>query len=440
MKRIRLSVLALLVVLAVGLVGWPPSVVAGAAHSTAAAPAASAQRDDGDGKDDKGKDDKKKDDKGKDDKKKDDKPKGNDGNGVGQGNANAGNGNPGRGLGAWLQAFRGRFLGSGDDDDRGGWQLGRFKDAFPFAYPPGWGARERGDALVLTGAWQGAEYLFQLTRATQAEHASLRDWVASELGRLGAPASGVRFVDYGRTQVAVAPRVNDRDFACPVAYVFLWTQNPAGKNDRQAVGVLSQEPGEPCNPTALNVFVDQYLARLGQGRQPLPLVTPTAPATVAPSAPTRPATATPAAGAWQRTRFFNAFSFAYPPGWSMDRLGDTAHLQGSHDGRAYVMDVVWVRSTPQNGIAQWVRADLADLAALDGARIDYGSQPGAQIAIVPGVRMAGFACPVVRFYVIAENPAGDGPRAFSGTLAQANGQACVPAALEALAYQMLQQA
>jgi hypothetical protein len=46
----------------------------------------------------------------------------------------------------------------------------------------------------------------------------------------------------------------------------------------------------------------------------------------------------------------------------------------------------------------------------------------------------------VRFYVFAANPAGDGPRAYSGTLAQANGQACDPAALENLAYQMLQQA
>ncbi|MCU0510722.1 MAG: hypothetical protein MUC34_20595 [Anaerolineae bacterium] len=437
MDRIRHSILALLIVLAVGLVGWPPAAV------SADAPVASFQRDDGGG--DKGKDDKDNG-KGAKDNKKDDKNKGNNGNGNGQGNSAGPNnesvssGGPGRGLGAWLRDFRSRFL-PGRDDDRGGWQLGRFKDAFPFAYPPGWRAVERGDALALTGTWQGAGYLFQLTRATQVDHGSLRDWVGSELGRLGLPSGSARFVDAGRTQVAVITGVKDASYTCPVAYVYLWTENPAGNNDRQAFGLVSQERGAACNTAALNSLIDQYLARIGQGQTPAPMTTRPAGGASSPPVPAPAAgTATPQGAGWQSTRFFNAFSFAYPSGWSMDRLGDTAHLQGNYEGRGYVMDVVWVRTTPQNGIEQWVRADLADLGALNGARIDYVGQPGAQIAIAPAVRMAGYGCPVVRFYVLADNPAGDGPRAFSGTLAQANGQACDPAGLENLAYQMLRQA
>jgi hypothetical protein len=279
----------------------------------------------------------------------------------------------------------------------------------------------------------------------------LRDWVESDLDRFGGSDDNARFVEAGRTQVAVISGVNDPAYSCPVAYVYLWTQNPAGRNQRQAFGVVSQAEGATCNPTALSAFVDQYLDQVGDGERPLPSVTPTAPATTAPGATVTPAytaapsvtpaaSATPAGAGWQRTRFFNAFSFAYPTGWAMDRLGDTAHLQGSYRGRDYVMDVVWVRNTPQSGLEPWVRADLADLGALEGTRLDYIQQPGAQIAVAPGVRMAGYACPVVRFYVIADNPAGDGPRAFAGTLAQANGAACDPAALEDLAYLMLQQA
>ncbi len=453
MKQLKRIALAVIVILALGLVSWPVAVVAGETGAANSAPVASIEaQGKGPGNDKgKGNDDKSKDDKGK----KDDKGnngnanngKGNNGNGVGNA-SNAGNAGvnatpPGRGPGAWWRAFRSRWFGGLERDDFGGWQLGRFKDAFPFAHPQGWRTVERGDAFVMTGPWQGGEYIFQLTRTVQVDHDSLRDWVESDLDRPGVAEGNARFAEAGRTQVAVVTGVNDPAYDCPVAYVYLWTQNPAGRNQRQAMGVLSQAPGAVCNPGALNTFVDQYLAQIGAGQLPLPLVTPTAPATPAPGATVRPTaapTATPAQTGWQQTRFFNAFSFAYPSGWSMDRLGDTAHLQGSYEGRSYVMDVVWVRNAPQGGLEQWVRADLADLGAPAGTRIDTVQQGGAQIAVVPNVRLAGYACPVVRFYVIADNPAGDGPRAYSGTLAQANGQACDPAALENLAYQMLQQA
>lgn len=443
MQRIKLILLAVVIIIAMGMASWPTPVVA----ENAAAPVASVSTDDkGPGKDAKGKDGKAKDDKGKvnqgkDDKSNDDKGKGNSGNGSANAGAPAQGRSDERGLAGWLRSFRARFLGRAVAGDFGGWQLGRFKDAFPFAYPQGWERRERGDALVLGGPWQGREYLFQLTRTVQVDHDSLRDWVESDLDRLGLTGDRARFVDAGRTQVAVITGVNDSSYDCPVAYVYLWTQNPAGNNQRQALGVVSQAPGAACDTAALNAFVDEYLARVGEGQRPFPLVTPTAPVTPIATNTAPAPTATPAVSGWQRTLFFNAFSFAYPPGWTMDRLGDTAHLQGNYQNRAYVMDVVWVRSTPQNGLEQWVRADLTDLgAAMERVRIDYARQGDAQFALVTGVSISGYACPVVRIYVIADNPAGDGGRAFAATVAQGNGQPCDPAALENLVYQMLQQA
>jgi hypothetical protein len=462
MQQVKRVVLALVLILAVSLTGALPVAGASASASSGAtySAVASFQADDkgpgkGNDKKDKGNDDK-----GNNGKKNDDKNKDNNGNagkgnndkkddnGNGRGNsANAGgatiNANPpGRGLGVWWREFRSRFPGGPAADDFGGWQLGRFKDAFPFAHPQGWQARERGDAMVVTGPWQGGDFVFQLTRTVQVGYESLRHWVESDLNRFGVSRDNARFVDAGRTQVAVITAVNDPGYDCPVAYVYLWTQNPAGRNQRQAMGVISQAQGSACNTAALNAFIDQYLAQIGQGQRPLPLVTPTAPAPSGTPAPTVTPfpTATPGQTGWQQTRLFNAFSFAYPPGWSMDRLGDTTHLQGNYQGRAYVMDVVWVRSAPQSGLEQWVRADLADLGLLQTARIDYARQGDAQIAVVPGLPMAGYACPVVRFYVMADNSAGDGTRAFSGILAQANGQACDPASLENLAYEMLRQA
>jgi hypothetical protein len=462
MSQAKQRVLALFIALAVSLTAALPPAMAATAGSANGLPVSAHQQDDkgpGKGNDGKGKADKGNDDKGKANKGKDDKGNGNRGGAANNGNTGNGQGDsagvtdarngatpPGRAFGLWWRAFRSRWLGGPAGDDLGGWQLGRFKDAFPFAHPAGWQARERGDAFVMLGPWQGGEYVFQMTRTAQVGEESLRDWVESDLNRLGMPDDTARFAEAGRTQVAVVTGVNDSAHNCPVAYVYLWTQNPAGRNQRQAVGVIAQRDGATCDPAALDAFVNQYLARIGAGPLPLPLVTPTAPGATATPAPTAAPAFTPlptpgqAGAGWQRTRFFNAFSFVYPAGWAMDRLGDTAHLQGRYGGRDYVMDIVWVRSTPQSGLEQWVRADLADLGALEGTRLDYIQQPGAQIAIAPGVRMAGYACPVVRFYVIAENPAGDGPRAFAGTLAQANGATCDPAALEELAYIMLQQA
>ena len=435
MQRIKLIVLASFVALAVGLAALPVAVHASSSSEPAASvyvqgkgPGGKGNNGNGKGQNGKGADKKQKDDKG------------NNGNGN-QANNNDAAGGPGRGLGGWLRAFRARWFGEVAGQDFGGWQLGRFKDVFPFAYPQGWKAQERGDALVLSGAWEGQDYLFQMTRSARVGYDSLRDWVASETSRLGVSEGDTRFVDAGRTQIAVVTGVDDAGYDCPVAYVYLWTQNPAGNNQRQAMGVISQTPGASCDTVSLNAFIDAYLARVGEGQRPLPLVTPTAPSTPVLSPTPAPTATRTAASGWQQTRFFNAFSFAYPDGWSMDRLGDTAHLQGQYQNRSYVMDVVWVRATPQNGLEPWVKADLTDLGVSpERAQIDYVRQGGAQFAVVSGVSMPGYDCPIVRVYVIADNPAGDGPRAFVATLAQANGQACDPQALTGMAFQMLRQA
>ncbi len=335
---------------------------------------------------------------------------------------------------------------------QGGWQLGRFKDAFPFAYPPGWAVSERGDAAVLRGPWQGNNYVFQMTRSLQVGAGSLQDWVSSDLQRLGLAGSAVRYAQAGSVQIAVVPGVRDPDYACPVAYVYLWTANPAGKNERQALGVISQEPGSTCNPAALNSFVDNYLTEVQRDQTGRPgngspsqggIASPTASfGTAVPTMIPTPATPSGATGAWERTRFFNAFSFAYPQGWSMDRLGDTAHLQGEYQARGYVADVVWIRDAPQVGLEQWARADLDALGVNpNDVRLDYASQGSdAQIALASGVHMQGYQCPVVRLYVLANNTAAAGQRSYTVTVAQANGQACDANALESLAYEMVRQA
>lgn len=366
---------------------------------------------------------------------------------------NPGNGQPparqgpvGRGPGAWWRDFRSRVFGE-PEDKQGGWQLGRFKGAFPFAYPPGWAVRERGDAAVVGGEWQGEDYVFQMTRTTQVQAESLEDWVTADLDRLDVPHSNVRYAESDRVRIAVVTGIQDPSYECPVALVYLWTANPAGNYQRQARGVISQAPGAACNPAGLAGFVDAYLNRIGaeDDRALRDAATPASSATAAPTAPataTRvPGVVTPAAGAWQRTRFFNAFSFAYPQGWSMDRLGDTAHLQGEYQGRDYVVDMVWVRDAPQTGLEQWARDDLADLGVnAQGLRIDYAAQDdGAQIAVVSGISLPGYACPVIRMYVLADNTATAGERAYTVTVAQANGQSCDLEALENLAYAMVEQ-
>ncbi len=124
----------------------------------------------------------------------------------------------------------------------------------------------------------------------------------------------------------------------------------------------------------------------------------------------------------------------------MDRLGDTAHLQGDYQGNAYLADMVWVRDAPEVGVEEWARADLADLGIdMQGVRLDYTSQGNStQIAMASGVKMQGYQCPAVRMYIVADNPAGGGKRGYTATVAQANGQTCNPSVLEDLAAKMTQ--
>ena len=95
----------------------------------------------------------------------------------------------------------------------------------------------------MTGSWQGGEYLFQITRSMQVDSQSLEDWVGGDLQQLGVSTANVRYAKADNVRIAVVTPVKDAESACPVAYVYLWTANPAGRNVRQAMGVISQAPG-----------------------------------------------------------------------------------------------------------------------------------------------------------------------------------------------------
>ena len=106
-----------------------------------------------------------------------------------------------------------------------------------------------------------------------------------------------------------------------------------------------------------------------------------------------------------------------------------------------MVDMVWVQghATGEPGTMGAGRPGTTR-RHLEGMRIDYLSQGGnAQIAVVSGVRVQGYNCPVVRMYVAANNAAAGGQRSYTVTAAQGNGQTCDPNALEDVAYAMIQQ-
>ncbi len=351
---------------------------------------------------------------------KDNRGRGNGNAGVGQGN---GRGNAAatpepRGFGAWWRAFRDRLPGNTPAAKTGGWQLGRFKDAFPFAYPPGWAVSERGDASLASGEWQGREFVFQMTRTARVEAESLEAWVTDDLRQAGAADVDVEYAQAGqragcRGHGHSGPRLRvPRSLRLPM--------------DRES-------GGEQPAPGAGRRF-----AGAGLGLRPVGLERLRRHLSCAP---------------WRRPGC--AGKDARPDPHARDRSSDRcpnphAHRHAGRPRRRLAADALlqcllvclsgrvehgspWRHRAPAGRLSgQRVRRGPGLGARCAGERTgavgaggsrgpgrEHGRARGSitspqgndtQIALVSGVRMQGYQCPVVRMYVVGDNTAAGGQR------------------------------
>lgn len=297
-----------------------------------------------------------------------------------------------------------------------GWQLGRFKDFTDFAYPSGWTLERRGDVMVLQGPWKGADYELQMTRAMPVPEDTLQDYVESELERLGVNEDDVdlQYLQRDRVQAALITGLESDAYDCPVARVYLWAENPAGRNQRVTMITAAQAEGEPCDPAALDQLIADF----------------------APALAGAPETGDDRAGEVSNARFTDIFTFAARQGWQIQRQTATVLATGRLENRSYVVEVTQPTGVAQDTLRDWVEA------ALDGLRMDddgarYYRSTQVQAGVITGVRDSRYGCPVARVYLWSQPAAGGTPRLMMLTIAQAAGELCDPAALQSLLDELI---
>jgi hypothetical protein len=393
---------------------------------------ASAGEDDGGGKD-RGKDEKDKDDKGR---------PGFLRGSPGKGNPGTGNGNADRGAPAVGQANKAggkdkEAKGQADKDkvsppgqDMTGWQWGRFKDVLPFAYPAGWSVESGRDGLVLSGDWDDRDYVVEVSRALRVS-GSFTEWLNDEVDELEIDEDEVEYGAAGRVQMAVVRGLDLEGYDCPVARAFLWTQNPAGRNQRVMSVKISQAEGDLCDQDALNALLVELAARVGEGDAVEVIATPR---------PTATPSSTGGSTGWQQTHI-GPVRLPIPEGWTITSQGNTGIAQGQYEGRAYVVQAVPYASIQQDSLGDWVGSQADDLGLEDDA-VEYVTVGGLRAAVIRNLDREDdlYRCPVTRGYVwLGGESTGTVSSGVIVTIAQMGLQPCDPAAMNRLVTDMLGQ-